>query len=205
MIRIKELRNQNNLSLRDLANILDLSYSSLGKYERGEQQPNNETLIKIANYFRVSVDYLLNLTNVKTPNPDVVLISKYLGLTEQTINELHSYNKFASEGSANMRQKIQTINMLFEPNCELLENITAYLYFSATHFKNFYDNTDDSFAPIAELELWDDIAKEGYSDDWDLWSKAMLLIVEEELMHLRQRIQVKKLAKQAYGELPVDE
>ena len=59
MIRIKELRTEKELSLRDLSKVLDISYSSLGKYERGEQQPSFETLSKIANYFNVSIDYLL--------------------------------------------------------------------------------------------------------------------------------------------------
>lgn len=65
MIRIKELRNQSNLSLRDLAQNLNISYSSLGKYERGEQQPNIETLLNIAKYFDVTVDYLLGNSNYK--------------------------------------------------------------------------------------------------------------------------------------------
>lgn len=65
MMRIKELRNQSNLSLRDLAQKLNISYSSLGKYERGEQQPNIETILNIAEYFNVTVDYLLGNSNYK--------------------------------------------------------------------------------------------------------------------------------------------
>ena len=44
MNRIKNLRLENGLSLRDLASELNISYSSLGKYERGEQEPSFETL-----------------------------------------------------------------------------------------------------------------------------------------------------------------
>ena len=48
MNRIKNLRLENDLSLRELASELNISYSSLGKYERGEQEPSFETLKKIA-------------------------------------------------------------------------------------------------------------------------------------------------------------
>lgn len=64
--RIKELRTEQNLSLRDLASRLGIAYTSLGKYERNEQQPSFETLEKIADYFHVSVDYLLGRSDNRT-------------------------------------------------------------------------------------------------------------------------------------------
>lgn len=66
MIRIKELRTEMHKSLRDVANDLNISYSSLSKYERGDQQPSYETLIRIANYFNVTTDYLMGITNSKS-------------------------------------------------------------------------------------------------------------------------------------------
>ena len=66
MIRIKELRTEMHKSLRDVANDLNISYSSLSKYERGDQQPSYETLIRIANYFNVTTDYLIGITNSKS-------------------------------------------------------------------------------------------------------------------------------------------
>ena len=66
MIRIKELRTEMHKSLRDVASELNISYSSLSKYERGDQQPSYETLIRIANYFNVTTDYLMGITNSKS-------------------------------------------------------------------------------------------------------------------------------------------
>lgn len=192
MKRIKQLRQEHQLSLRDLSKELDIAYSSLGKYERGEQQPNFETLVKIANYFHVTTDYLLELTETKSTNLEISYMSDYLGLTERSIHELHAYNNLAPN-NPQVKQKLNTLNMLFTTHCELLEKITDYLNFSATHFKNFYDNTNNALSPISNLELWDDIEKTGYSDDWDLWSKALLLIVEEELLQTRKRIQSEKM------------
>lgn len=193
MKRIKQLRQEQQLSLRHLSKELNIAYSSLGKYERGEQQPNFETLIKIANYFHVTTDYLLELTEAKSTNLEISYMSNYLGLTERSIHELHAYNDIC-EKNQQVKQKLTTLNMLFTPHCELLEKITDYLNFSATHFKNFYDNSNNALSPISDLELWDDIEKTSYSDDWDLWSKALLLIVEEELLQTRERIQSEKLS-----------
>ena len=190
--RIKSLRTQKGITQAKLALELGIAKTTLAAYEQGKNEPSNETLIKIANYFDVSTDYLLGITNVQATNLNIAFIAKYLGLTERAINELHCYNKLATQGNIEMQQKIDTLNLLFTPSCELLENITAYLQFSATHFKNFYNDADDALSPISDLELWDDIAKSSYSDDWDLWSKAFLLIVEDELTELRKTIQSKK-------------
>lgn len=198
--RIRILRTEKNLTQATLATELGIAKTTLASYEQGKNEPNITMLTKLIAFFNVSAEYLLGLTDVKSTKLEMIYIAKYLGLTERAITELHSYNEIALNGNVGMEQKIQTLNMLFSPNCELLENITAYLHFSATHFKNFNNHDNNALFPISELELWDDIAKESYSDDWDLWSKALLLIVEEELLALRQKIQVKKLARQSYND-----
>lgn len=64
--RLRSLRKEKNLTLRELANELGISYSALGKYERNEHQPDFDTLEKIANYFDVRVDWLIGRTDIKT-------------------------------------------------------------------------------------------------------------------------------------------
>lgn len=61
--RLRSLRNEREYSLRKMADELDISFSALGKYERNEHQPDFDTLEKIANYFDVSVDWLLGRTS----------------------------------------------------------------------------------------------------------------------------------------------
>ena len=186
--RIKILRTERNLTQAALAHALGIAKTTLAAYEQDKNEPSNETFIKIANYFNVSADYLLGLTDVKSADANIASIANYLGLTERSIVALHSYHDIAEKHhNAHMVQKLRILNMLFEPGCDLLEHITDYICFSATHFKNFNDESNDSLTPISDLELWDDSQKVGYSDDWDLWSKALLLIVEEELMLLRKQ------------------
>ncbi|WP_252237452.1 helix-turn-helix transcriptional regulator [Clostridium sp. ZBS17] len=64
--RLRQLRKEKELTLRDLGKDLDISFTSLGKYERNERQPDFETLEKIAEYFNVMIDYLLCRTDIKT-------------------------------------------------------------------------------------------------------------------------------------------
>lgn len=71
MNRIKPLRMENKLSLQDLQNIflkeydMKVSRASLSNYERGEQQPKQEVWECLADYFNVSVPYIMGLSDVK--------------------------------------------------------------------------------------------------------------------------------------------
>lgn len=57
--RLKELRKIQNLSRRCLASAVGLSYWALSKYENDEREPDYQTLISLADYFQVPMDYLL--------------------------------------------------------------------------------------------------------------------------------------------------
>jgi transcriptional regulator with XRE-family HTH domain len=60
--KLKELRKELNLLQTDIAKILDVSVSTIGMYEQGRRNPDTETLDTLANFFDVSVDYLLGRT-----------------------------------------------------------------------------------------------------------------------------------------------
>ena len=62
--QITNLRVKENISREDLAKSLGISYWALSKYEKNARTPDPETLDKIANYFGVSVDYLLSRSKV---------------------------------------------------------------------------------------------------------------------------------------------
>lgn len=199
--RLKKLRIEHNLTQAELADNLGIAKTTLASYEQGKNEPNIRTIIQISMFFKVSTDYLLGISETRSTNPEIALMSNYLGLTERSIIELHSARVYANNKNR-LKQKLDTLNMLLEPHCDLLEHITDYLYFTATHFKKFSDKNKRSLSPISDLELWDDMEKVSYSEDWDLWSKALLLIVEEDLLSLREYHQVQKLATQTRNTTP---
>jgi transcriptional regulator with XRE-family HTH domain len=63
--RLKSLREENRLTRNDFAQKLNISYSAISKYETNIRFPDKETLVRMADFFDVSVDYLLCRTNVK--------------------------------------------------------------------------------------------------------------------------------------------
>ena len=64
--RIADLRNMSGLTQKELCDKADIPYSTLSRIERGEiTNVSNDILIKLSNFFNVSTDYLLGLTNVK--------------------------------------------------------------------------------------------------------------------------------------------
>lgn len=64
--RLKELRKEFNLTGEDLGKLFNVSKTAVSNWESGNRNPDIETLIKIANYFNVSVDYLLGNSNIKS-------------------------------------------------------------------------------------------------------------------------------------------
>lgn len=56
---IRTLRKRKNMTLKELGEIINVSESTISLYENGHREPDFETLIKIAKYFNVTIDYLL--------------------------------------------------------------------------------------------------------------------------------------------------
>ena len=53
---LKKLRKQNRITQRSLAEALHISQTSVSKYERGESAPDLEMVIKMADFFGVTID-----------------------------------------------------------------------------------------------------------------------------------------------------
>ena len=62
-MRLRELRKQQNITQLKLAMDLGLNQNAISRYETGEREADYKTLILLADYFNVSIDYLLERTN----------------------------------------------------------------------------------------------------------------------------------------------
>ena len=67
MNRIRELRTAAKLTMKQLGALVGVSESSVSLYETGKRQPDNETSIRIADIFGVSLDYLLGRADKEKP------------------------------------------------------------------------------------------------------------------------------------------
>lgn len=59
--RLKELREEKNLSQRSLAKELGISQAAIARWEANLQTPSIDTAISLATYFKVTIDYLVGL------------------------------------------------------------------------------------------------------------------------------------------------
>ncbi len=66
--RLKTLRISRHLSQLKLALDLNMNQNSISRYENGEREADYATLIRLADYFGVSIDYLLGRTDNPTMN-----------------------------------------------------------------------------------------------------------------------------------------
>ena len=68
-MRLRELREDNDITQKMLAEYLHIRQNTYSQYETGVRQLPIDMLIRLVAYFRTSTDYLLGLTNVKQPYP----------------------------------------------------------------------------------------------------------------------------------------
>ena len=67
MNRLRQLRERKGLTMKDTARALELPYTTYVNYEKGSREPGNDMLVKLADFFETSVDYLLGKEDGASP------------------------------------------------------------------------------------------------------------------------------------------
>lgn len=109
---LKELREQNHITQNQLASHLKLTRSTIAGYETKGKQPDYERLLQIADFFHVSVDYLLTGSQTKgisvpPDSSEYRLLCAYLNLSSEARQQLFEYTEFLQnkEGKKGRTQK----------------------------------------------------------------------------------------------------
>lgn len=71
MIRLKELRLKNGLTQAEMAKNFSITVTQYQRYENGKSNPRVEDLVHLADFFGVSVDYLLDREPSRMSNPEL--------------------------------------------------------------------------------------------------------------------------------------
>ena len=95
-MRLEELRKTKNQTQKSMAKILNIPYHNYNKYELNQTEPNLETLIKIADFYKISLDYLverkqdymLDISNISQIKQN--LINLILSQTDRTCERLEA-------------------------------------------------------------------------------------------------------------------
>ena len=86
--RLVELRESSGVSRQQLADSIGLSRASIEYYEKDKRHPDTDTIIKIAQYFHVTTDYLLGLSITPTKNKKLSDVCDFLNLPDKTVMRL---------------------------------------------------------------------------------------------------------------------
>lgn len=101
--RLKEERIHKGLTQTELAKTLYLGQTSVSKYESGKQIPETPTLQKIADFFDISVDYLLGKTDIKnyTDDPNITIAlhsdTDYDELPKEAKDEINNFIEYIKQ------------------------------------------------------------------------------------------------------------
>lgn len=105
-LKITELRKKKNLTQDELAKKIGISRAALSHYEKDRREPDYDTLKKMADFFEVTTDYLLDRetendkidyykNKIATEFPDIDLMFKDMeSLTVKEMQEVYEYIKF---------------------------------------------------------------------------------------------------------------
>ena len=95
MNRLKFLREEKGLFQSDIAKFLGISVAAVGFYENEKRDMSPDTIIKLAEYFNVSTDYLLGKTDVKNPGRQIddVLNEAMIGMSKEEYEALNETQK----------------------------------------------------------------------------------------------------------------
>lgn len=103
MNRIAELRKEKHLNQIGLAMKLNISQYMVSSYETGRHQPTTDMLIELADFFNVSIDYLVGKSEVRYP-ADIFLNN---GLSKKELELLNIFRTLTEE------KQEQAIGVLF--------------------------------------------------------------------------------------------
>lgn len=78
--RLKKLRQERGILQRQLAEILKITQQTISLYESNKREPDAETLSKIADFFGVTIDYLLGRTDNPNPTEDSTIDDEIMAI-----------------------------------------------------------------------------------------------------------------------------
>ena len=105
--RVKQLREERQLTQTELGKILNISKQSISSYENGGSFPPQDMLEKLIEYFEVTSDYLLGRTDIKNPEP--LTLDKEL---QQLLNDPDTLVAFKDFKNLSDTDKQEIINFI---------------------------------------------------------------------------------------------
>lgn len=111
---LKKLREEKHLTQEQLGKFINISKANISKYEAGKLQPNIETINFLAEFFEVSIDYLLGRSDIRNPYKAEVLLEKsnkayrvhleQCDLPKEALREIEHFIEFITDKYKNIEK-----------------------------------------------------------------------------------------------------
>ena len=94
--RLRQLRLDKNLRQEQVAKLIGVNKSAISTYENNTRQPSFDILVRLATLYRVSTDYLLGMTNIRSldlsglSDEEVVAVSELVAIMTKKNEQLNS-------------------------------------------------------------------------------------------------------------------
>ena len=121
--RIDDLRTDNDLKIREIADILKISIDNYFDYANGRSNFPLEKLNLLANYFKVNFDYITGLSDIKKAYPENI----DLNTLKQRIKQIRKENKLSQEKAANIIGDKQSTYWNYESGNSIIPISKLYL------------------------------------------------------------------------------
>lgn len=118
--KIKQLRERNGIQQKDFAKKIGVSNVVLSRYESGERKPDYDTLIKIADFFEVTTDFLLGRETIAIDqNKESLFPFDVVGISQNDFENLSAYQQevlqwAASESGPNFMNRSENVLDMME-------------------------------------------------------------------------------------------
>lgn len=124
---LKELRIKHGISQEELADLLNISQQSISKYENGHAFPDINLLIQIADYFKVSIDYLTNHTckdPLQLTFQESEIIELFRTKSSATKNEFYQIIKSAND--IELKSMYDLLNLSIDDKKRVIQIINTF-------------------------------------------------------------------------------
>lgn len=202
--RLKTLRENAGKKRQEVADSLGITRASLEYYEKGKRKPDIEVLVKIAEYYKVSTDYLLGLSNAQTVDKDIQFICDYTGLSEKAVNMLVKLNQEWNVADCKPINVQHLVNVFVNGFIEdgILSYLSLYsnrILLNLSEQKAYYTLTIDYYKEHGTLDIQEvkkQIEKFEYNTDMYLFKLQKNIINFFDDFTFEIQAEVKKLRKE---------
>lgn len=110
MDRLKELRLLMGWNMKQAAKELEIPYTTYVGYEKGEREPNSEMLIKLADFYGVTIDYLIGIDDTPSHDDDNEELAEVL----QVLKDREDLRALLQVSKKNTPEQVRRLTKLME-------------------------------------------------------------------------------------------